>query len=76
VLSGALLVAGLFAPPGIGVPLLALLVTFVGWLSYLSWPVVAGRQRLVRLALLGLLLLAIAGKLDGEWHTFGWRDLA
>jgi uncharacterized membrane protein YphA (DoxX/SURF4 family) len=65
VLSGALLVAGLFAPPAIGVPLLLLLVAFVGWLSYLSWPVVPGRQRLVRLVMLGLLLFAVAGRLDG-----------
>ena len=64
-LSGALLVAGLFAPAAIGVPLLLLLVAFVGWLSYLSWPAVAGRQRLVRLVMLGLLLFAIAGRLDG-----------
>ena len=62
VLSAVLLLGGLFAPPGLGVPLLLLLVTLVGWLSYLSWPVVAGVQRLVRLATIGLVLAAIAGK--------------
>lgn len=63
VLSAVLLLGGLFAPPAVGVPLLLLLVLVVGWLSYLSWPVVAGVQRLVRLATIGLLLAAIAGKL-------------
>jgi hypothetical protein len=65
VLSAVLLLGGLFAPPGIGVPLLLLLAAFVGWLSYLSWPVVSGIQRVVRLATLGLVLAAVAGKLSG-----------
>ena len=62
-LSAVLLIGGLFAPPGLGVPLLLLLVAFVGWLSYLSWPVVTGVQRLLRLATMGLVLAAVAGKL-------------
>lgn len=66
VLSAVLLLGGLFAPPGFGVPLLLLLVAFVGWLSYLSWPVVAGVQRVVRLAVIGLVLAAVAGKLSGS----------
>ena len=65
VLSVVLLLGGLFAPPGLGVPLLLLLVVFIGWLSYLSWPVVAGVQRVVRLATIGLVLAAVAGKLSG-----------
>lgn len=64
-LSAALLLGGLFAPPGVGVPLLLLLVAFVGWLTYLSWPVVAGVQRLLRLSTIGLVLAAVAGKLSG-----------
>lgn len=63
VLSAALLIGGLAAPPAIGVPLLALLVLLVGWLSYLSWPVVEGFQRVVRLGTIGLVLAAIVGKL-------------
>jgi hypothetical protein len=65
VVSAVLLLGGLFAPPGLGVPLLMLLVALVGWLSYLSWPAVAGVQRVVRLATIGLVLAAIAGKLSG-----------
>ena len=59
VLSGALLVAGLFAPRGIGVPLLLLLVAFVGWLSYLSWPALDARARLLRAAMMALIAVAL-----------------
>ena len=64
-LSAVLLIGGLAAPPGFGVPLLLLLVAFVGWLSYLSWPAVSGVQRILRLGTIGLVLAAIAGKLSG-----------
>ena len=64
-LSVLLLIGGLAAPAGFGVPLLLLLVALVAWLSYLSWPVVAGVQKGVRLGTLGLVLAAIAGKLSG-----------
>lgn len=63
VVSVALLIGGLALPPPIGVPLLVLLLLIVAWLSYLSWPVVAGTARFVRLALLGLLVLAIVTRL-------------
>ena len=63
VLSAVLLVGGLFAPPAVGAPLLLLLAALVGWLSYLSWPVVTGVQRLLRLSTVGLILAAVAGKL-------------
>lgn len=65
-LSAVLLLGGLFAPPGLGVPLLLLLAAFVGWLTYLSWPVIVGVQRLLRLSVIGLVLAAVAGKLSGS----------
>jgi hypothetical protein len=65
VLSAVLLIGGLAAPAGFGVPLLLLLVALVGWLSYLSWPVVTGVQRLLRLGTIGLVLAAVAGKFSG-----------
>ena len=65
VLSAVLLIGGLAAPVAIGVPLLVLLILLVGWLSYLSWPVVEGFQRFLRVGTLGLVLAAIAGKLSG-----------
>jgi hypothetical protein len=65
VLSAVLLLGGLFAPPGLGTPLLLLLAAFVGWLTYLSWPVLSSTARLLRLGVLGLVLAAVAGKLAG-----------
>ena len=65
VLSAVLLIGGLAAPVPVGVPLLLLLVLLVGWLSYLSWPVVEGFRRFLRLGTIGLVLAAIAGKLTG-----------
>jgi hypothetical protein len=64
-LSIVLLVAGLAAPPGLGVPVLLVLVAFLGWLSYLSWPALAGVQRWIRLGTVGLVLAAVAGRLTG-----------
>ncbi len=65
VLSAVLLIAGLASPPAIGVTLLLLLAALVGWLSYLSWPVVTGVQRALRLGTVGLVLAAAAGRLGG-----------
>ena len=65
VLSAVLLIGGLAAPVAVGVPLLLLLVLLVGWLSYLSWPVVEGFQRFLRVGTIGLVLAAVAGKLSG-----------
>lgn len=62
-LSVALLLGGLAAPPAIGAVLLLLLLGVVGWLVFLSWPVVHGPARLVRLAVLGLLAFAVASRL-------------
>lgn len=64
VLSVLLLVVGLAAPTAIGVPVLLVLAALVGWLSYLSWPVVQGVQRVVRVATIGLLLAAVLGRLS------------
>ena len=63
VLSAALLLAGLTVPPAAGVPLLLVLALLVGWLSYLSWPVVEPGARVVRLVTLALVLGAAARRL-------------
>jgi len=65
VLTVVLLVVGLAAPAVIGVPVLLLLAALVGWLSYLSWPVVQGVQRLLRLGTVVLLLVAVVGRVAG-----------
>ena len=57
-----LLIGGLAAPTPVGAPLLVLLLGLVAWLSYLSWPVLDSTPRLIRVALVGLLLAALAGK--------------
>ena len=61
--SVALLLGGLVAPPAIGVVLLLALLALVGWLTYLSWPVVQGGARIVRMVTLGLLAAAILSRL-------------
>jgi hypothetical protein len=63
VLSAALLLGGLAAPLAVGIPLLLLLLLLVGWLGYLSWPVVQGTQKVVRLATVGLVLAALVLRL-------------
>jgi hypothetical protein len=50
---------GGFAPPMIGVVLLAL-VLLLGWLTYLTWPRLPQGGRLVRRAVLALLVFTIA----------------
>ena len=65
VLSAVLLIAGFASPVAVGVLLLLLLAALVGWLSYLSWPVVTGVQRALRLGTVGLVLTAAAGRLSG-----------
>jgi hypothetical protein len=63
VLSLTLLVGGLAAPLPVAVPLLLVLLAVVGWLTYLSWPVVQGGGRIVRLATVGLVGLALVLRL-------------
>jgi len=55
--ASALLLAGVvFLPAPAAVPCLAILVAFIAWLTYLSWPVLDNRGRAIRLACLVLLL--------------------
>ena len=63
VLSALLLLGGLAAPVAVGIPLLLLLLLLVSWLGYLSWPVVQGTQKVVRLATVALVLAALVLRL-------------
>jgi hypothetical protein len=56
--SVLLLLGGLALPLPIGLVCLLLLVAFVAWLTYLSWPAIVGPARAVRLATLALLVFA------------------
>lgn len=64
--SLALLIGGLAAPLPVALPLLLVLLAVVAWLTYLSWPVVHGTGRYVRLATVGLVALAIALRLVAQ----------
>lgn len=56
--SVLLLIGGLALPTVPGIACLLLLALFVGWLTYLSWPVIVGQARAVRVATLALILAA------------------
>ena len=58
-LVAVLLIGGLAAPPAYGLPLLLLLALLLLWLSYLSWPALDGRARMLRAAMLGLIAVAL-----------------
>ena len=60
IVLAALLVAGLGFGGLVGAACLAVVALLLGWLTYLSWPVVPSRGRAVRLAVLTLVLGAAA----------------
>jgi hypothetical protein len=61
--SVLLLIGGLALPPAPGVVCLLLLAGFIGWLTYLSWPVLVGAARAVRVATFVLVLVAVSSRL-------------
>jgi hypothetical protein len=61
--SVLLLIGGLALPVAPGVVCLVVLAGFVGWLTYLSWPVVVGQGRVVRMATLVLIVVALVTRL-------------
>ena len=54
-----LLVGGLAVSGVVGAVLLVLLAGLLLWLSYLSWPVLDGRARALRVAMLALIGVAL-----------------
>ena len=65
VLVVGLLIAGLAAPPPVGLPLLLVLALLLVWLTYLSWPVLDGGARAVRAAMLALIAVAAVQRVFG-----------
>jgi hypothetical protein len=61
-----LVLIGLFAPVGVGVVALALVLLFLVWLSFLSWPVLDPSARLVRVIADLILLAAIVARATGK----------
>lgn len=51
-----LVAVGAFAPLPVAVVALAAVITFVVWIAYLSWPVVSASGRLLRVAMVILVL--------------------
>ncbi len=62
-LVAVLLIGGLAAPPSYGLLLLPALGLLLLWLSYLSWPALDGRARMLRAAMLGLIAVALLQRL-------------
>jgi hypothetical protein len=61
-----LALAGVFAPLPVGIPALILLVLLLSWLGFLSWPVVTGGARLLRVfSILVILLFAVSRIANG-----------
>ena len=58
-LVAVLLIGGLAAPPPYALPLLLALGLLLLWLSYLSWPALDGRARMLRAAMLALIGVAL-----------------
>jgi hypothetical protein len=52
----ALLIAGFTLPGWIGATALLVIGLFLGWLGYLSWPALAARGRLLRVAAVAVVL--------------------
>jgi hypothetical protein len=60
-----LTIAGLLAPPPIGVPCLIILAAFLGWLAWLAWPRLDRGGRLLRALVVGLLVGAAIARATG-----------
>ena len=52
----ALIAVGVLAPLPVGLVALAVVLTFVGWIAYLSWPVASTGGRLWRLFIVALII--------------------
>jgi hypothetical protein len=60
-----LMLVGLFAPVILAVIALAVILAFVSWLAFLSWPVLPTSQRGLRLLLIGLILVVVVARITG-----------
>ena len=66
VLVAVLLIGGLAAPTPYALPLLVALGLLLLWLSYLSWPALDGRARMLRAAMLALVVVALVQRVFAE----------
>lgn len=61
----ALMVIGLSAPLPFAVPALLIVGAFIGWLAFLSWPVLPVRGRVLRLVMVALWAGSVTARLAG-----------
>ena len=62
----ALLLGGLFLPVAVAVVLLVALLLFLVWLTYLGWPKLDSGGRLVRVAMIGLIVYLLIQRVLAE----------
>jgi small-conductance mechanosensitive channel len=60
-----LMVVGLSAPLVYAVPALVVVALFMGWLAYLSWPVLTPRGRLLRVVMIVLVAGSVTARSTG-----------
>ncbi len=60
-----LMVVGLSAPLPVALPALGLIALFVGWLAYISWPILQPRGRFTRGLMLGIVLGSAVARVQG-----------
>jgi hypothetical protein len=60
-----LMVVGLAAPLAVAVPALLLIVVFMAWLAFLSWPVLGTGPRAMRLVAVAIVAAALVGRVGG-----------
>ncbi len=68
VIPGAMLVlmlVGLSAPLALALPAFGVIAAFVGWLAYLSWPILDTRARLLRALMLAVIIGAAVARAVG-----------
>lgn len=60
-----LMLVGLAAPLAYALPALAVIGVFVGWLAYISWPVLDTRGRLTRGLMVTIVVGSVVGRITG-----------
>lgn len=60
-----LMVVGLAAPLALALPALLIIVGFMAWLAFLSWPVLGTGPRAMRLAGVAIVAAALVGRAAG-----------
>ncbi|MBA2559988.1 MAG: hypothetical protein H0V07_08890 [Propionibacteriales bacterium] len=60
-----LMLVGLTGPRAFAVPCLVVIAVFVGWLAYLSWPILTMRARLLRCLLVGIVVGSVVARIWG-----------